>query len=198
MKTSVQDSSANCDFLYRWQIEGNYTCSNPKPIKWPQPPAGWTALNCNGLVLGEGIGGYGAIGRDDTGRAVFGIAGATLEHNILRMELMAIKTGLMKASCLGLSQIQVRSDSLSAVQSISGRYKVPWYLRELVEEILTLRNCFRSCVFVHHVREINSCADFLVGFLTSCQEIHLCTTSLPPALSRIIREDAAGKTYYRM
>ncbi|XP_043714485.1 uncharacterized protein LOC122662843 [Telopea speciosissima] len=114
------------------------------------------------------------------------------------MEMLAIKVGLSKAATLNIMQVQVRSDSLLAVQMILGRYQPPWYIIGLLGEIHALRGQFRSCVFTHHVREMNFCADFLANFVQLAQEIHLCMDSLPRGLSALLRDDANGKKYFRM
>ncbi|XP_043718138.1 uncharacterized protein LOC122666093 [Telopea speciosissima] len=116
----------------------------------------------------NGLGGYGAIGRGCLGVPVFAVAGRLLESNVVIVELHAIMRGLAKAKEMGLSQIR------------------------------GLRDAIRNCSFCHHVREINSCADYLAGFTYSPQELHFCPQSLPVALSELVQKDATGKRYFRL
>ncbi|XP_043716280.1 uncharacterized protein LOC122664479 [Telopea speciosissima] len=145
------------------------------------------------------MGGYGAIGRDASASVVFAIAGATMDKNVLSMELMAIRQGLRTAKAMNWwPLVQVRSDSMIATQVLTGRFAAPWNVLSLVGDILDLTDWFRGCSFQHYVRETNFCADFLAGLLTSCGEVHYCNDTLPTALSTLIRDDAKGKKYYRL
>ncbi|XP_043692745.1 uncharacterized protein LOC122643158 [Telopea speciosissima] len=164
---------------------------------WPHPPSKWVAANCDGSIR-DNLRGYDTIGRDASGQALFAVAGATPDGSILRMELLAMKCGLLKARDLNITHVQVRSDSTMVVQLVLGTYQTPWHSISLVEDIQELQRCFRGCVFQHHVRETNSCADILVGFVFNCQELNLCVNRLPAALSNLLRNDATGKKYYRL
>ncbi|XP_043713210.1 uncharacterized protein LOC122661771 [Telopea speciosissima] len=154
-------------------------------------------INCDGSVKG-GFGGYGAIGRNYRGEPVFALAGGIQESDVVCMELHAIRSGLQRARVFNLSQVQVRSDSQVAIQMVVGTYKVPCGVLWLVEEICELRDSFRSCTFIHHVREINCCADYLAGYTSVAQIIHFDLHNLPLILSEMIQNDAKGKVYSRM
>ncbi|XP_043693252.1 uncharacterized protein LOC122643729 [Telopea speciosissima] len=144
------------------------------------------------------MGGYGAIGRDSRGRPVFALAGGLQNGDVIYMELFAIRAGLLKARTMQIQQVQVRSDSMVAVQMIVGTFQPHWEFLGLLEEIRSLRDGFRNCSFNHHVREINGCADFLAGFVHHVEEVDFCITCLPEALSSLIRNDASSMTYYRL
>ncbi|XP_043725527.1 beta-glucosidase 6-like [Telopea speciosissima] len=62
------------------------------------------------------------MGRDSREKALFALARATEDDNIVHVELLAIKMGLVKAKSLTISQVQVRSDSLVAVQLLYGSW----------------------------------------------------------------------------
>ncbi|XP_042492821.1 uncharacterized protein LOC122072296 [Macadamia integrifolia] len=140
------------------------------------------------------MGGYGVLASDASGFPLFALASAMEGGNILYMELLAIKKGLEKAHLIHCSHIQSRY-SLMAIQMISGRYRPSWFVLDLLDDIFVLNSFFQQCVFFHHVREINSSADFLAGFLCAPQEIDLLLGDLPAALNVLIRDDVVGKVY---
>ncbi|XP_043710639.1 uncharacterized protein LOC122659606 [Telopea speciosissima] len=148
--------------------------------------------------MGGGGGGYGAIARNHFGKPLFAVAGGARDVSIVHMELLAIKTALLKASSLNLSRVQVRSDSLLAVKMIVGTYAISWEVRWLIEEIRVLRDSFESCSFAHQVREANACADYLAGMVDSCVDISISVGCFPSALSTLVENDERGKKYIRM
>ncbi|XP_043725454.1 uncharacterized protein LOC122672010 [Telopea speciosissima] len=114
------------------------------------------------------------------------------------MELCAIRADLLKARAMQIQQVQVRSDSMVAVQMIVGTFQPHWEFLWLLEEIQSLRDSFCNCSFNHHVREINGCADFLTGIVHHVEEVDFNISDLPKALSTHIRNDALNMTYYRL
>ncbi|XP_043720788.1 uncharacterized protein LOC122668265 [Telopea speciosissima] len=114
------------------------------------------------------------------------------------MELMAICRGIETAKSMGLTQVQICSDSLIAIEAILDNFKIPWFAIGIVEEIRDLRDSFPCCSFMHHVRELNSCADFLAGLLSTPNEIQLDVHSLPDELISLVRDDAIGEIFYIM
>ncbi|XP_043710563.1 uncharacterized protein LOC122659524 [Telopea speciosissima] len=120
-------------------------------------------MNCDASIR-DNLGGYGAIGHNMADHVVFALAGALEDSNIVRVELRAIMSGLKMASALHISQVQVQSDSLMAVQMVLGRVQTSWYVANLVEDIRALRNGFRVA-FSCFTSEINF-ADFLAASYT--------------------------------
>ncbi|XP_043716161.1 uncharacterized protein LOC122664425 [Telopea speciosissima] len=118
--------------------------------------------------------------------------------DVLHMELYAVRMGFLKARAMQVQQVQVRSDSRVAVQMIVGAFQPRWEVLWLVEEIHGLHDGFCSNSFIHNVREINSCVDYLAGFVRGVHDLDFNTSCLPEALSILVRNDASGMAYYRM
>ncbi|XP_043705071.1 uncharacterized protein LOC122654869 [Telopea speciosissima] len=194
---AVPDNDAIRDFFHRWRIKVHYTLKRPTFHSWLRPLSNCIAINCDGSVK-DGRGGYGAIACDRMGSVLFVVAGGSRDTNIMRMELEAIWCGHRRAYATGGLRIHVRSDSLCAIQMINGGYHTPWHCMDLVEDIGSLKEAFSCCTFLHIMREANFCADFLASFAHGDQEILFSLTSLPMALTHLVREDAKGRRYQRI
>ncbi|XP_042477651.1 uncharacterized protein LOC122059007 [Macadamia integrifolia] len=190
-------SSSIKEFFHRWKIKPEFLSHLLQFFSWPRPPAAWLVLNCDGLVR-NGLGRYGIVARDARGCPVFALAGAVVHDNILCVELIAIRQGLKRARDLRCTHLQVRLDSLAVVQMITGKFRPPWFTLALLDDIFELYANFQHCVFSHHVREINRCADFLAYFVQSPQETILDLSNLPADLIVLLRDDACGKVYQRL
>ncbi|XP_043694511.1 uncharacterized protein LOC122645251 [Telopea speciosissima] len=193
----IPDDAVNRAFFSGWGFDVSFVHPKASFHVWTPPPRGWVVLNCDDSVR-QDRGGYGVIGRDHRGCPIFAVAGGARDVSIVHMELQAIKAALLHAKSHNLSHVQVRSDSMMAIQMIVGSFHISWSVRWLIEDIWRLRDSFSNCSFAHQVRETNGCADYLVSLVDSPMEISLCIDSLPLALSTFIQNDAGGKRYLRM
>ncbi|XP_042488561.1 uncharacterized protein LOC122068744 [Macadamia integrifolia] len=185
-------SSSIKEFFHRWKMKPEFLSHPLQFFSWPRPPAAWLVLNCDGSIR-KGLGGYGVVARDARGCPVFALAGAVVHDNILCVELIAIRQGLKRARDRRCTHLQVRSDSLATVQMITGKFRPPWFALALLDDIFELYANFQHCVFSHHVREINRCADFLASFVQSPHETMLDLSNLSDDLIVLLSDDACGK-----
>lgn len=101
-----------------------------------------------GIVLKTGDGRVHRVG-EYLGKATNNIA-----------EYKALLTGVRKAAELGVSELQVRSDSELVVKQLNGIYKVKNpQLQELYFSVIKSISCFKKITFTHVPREENKEAD---------------------------------------
>jgi ribonuclease HI len=79
-------------------------------------------------------------------------------------EYRALLLGLERATELGASTVEVRTDSELIVKQLSGEYRVRSVaLRALFERVKELASAFQSVDYVHVPRELNRAADRLAN-----------------------------------
>ncbi|KAL4377217.1 hypothetical protein GQ457_02G031220 [Hibiscus cannabinus] len=94
------------------------TASN---CKWQPAPTTWITLNTDGAVSSSGHGAVGGLLRNAEGSWIKGFTRAIGMVNALQAELWAIHDGLVFAWSLGISQIQLQSDNLLAVNLLKSQ-----------------------------------------------------------------------------
>ncbi|KAF7807419.1 ribonuclease H [Senna tora] len=88
-------------------------------LRWSEPWAGWFKVNSDGEVKGKsGKAGFGAIIRDDHGRLVRGVYGASTNCSVLKAGAWGALEGLQLARELGCDRVVLECDSRVLVQSI--------------------------------------------------------------------------------
>ena len=89
------------------------------PIKWVSPPLDWFKLNTDVSSLGNpGLAGGGGVIRNYVGDWVGGFSRAIGVTTSIQAELRALKNGLKLAIDLGILNVEIKMDSLVAVELV--------------------------------------------------------------------------------
>ena len=122
-------------------------------------------INTDGASHGNpGLAGIGAVIRDELGKVIASISQSIGRTTNNQAEYRAIIAALEKAIKLGVSQVDLRTDSELIVRQVSGRYRVreaslkPLYLR-----VKQLQSQFQGCSITHIAGEENEEAHHLAN-----------------------------------
>ncbi|KAL3642044.1 hypothetical protein CASFOL_012859 [Castilleja foliolosa] len=149
--------------------------SQPRLLSWKRPffP---NVVNCDGSFKERSQEcGYGIIVRDFLGRMTLAkakhfpkveLTNDDVEYGtmVLMVEMLAIRDGLRLTRRLNISQVEVQSDSKTAIRIIRGLSECPKECLGLLSEIMFEACFFLGLEFEFVYREQNRAADFLSKF----------------------------------
>ncbi|GFY81985.1 hypothetical protein Acr_02g0002250 [Actinidia rufa] len=163
-------------------------------VGWKPPSTGIFKLNTDGASkgnLGQAGAGAGGLIRNHEGRWVAGFCHNIGTTNSLEAEVTAIKDGLELVNRLGLTNVDVETDSKLAVQLIAGSIFSGEHVNNLVNDCRRLMEEIGSTTLRHVYREANACADILanLGVVADGLEVFANAPSLcgSPTLQRCHR-----------
>ncbi|KAL2929232.1 hypothetical protein RDABS01_034643 [Bienertia sinuspersici] len=169
-------------------------------IAWVAPEYGWVALNIDGAAKGcSGPTGASGILHNYAGQCLGFFANNLGECNAMRVELLALKRGLLFAYDLGIKQLNVRMDNQACTQIMNKEaefFGPNLHLVKQCKELIArpswtvmLSHCYREAI-----RAVDWLADRGVF-----QEIPSNSSIQDhPALAAILREDLIGVALPRM
>ena len=130
---------------------------------WRPPPAGKVKLNTDGSALPDSQSiGSGGLLRDNKGDWIRGFSSFDGVGDPLLAELFGILHGLALALDLGYKDLVCESDCLEAVTLLHSKGLHRFHRHaSILAAIMMLMERGVSVEFVHVVREVNACADFL-------------------------------------
>lgn len=141
--------------------------TDPPPnrlILWFPPTAGSLKLNTDGCWYeSTRKAGFGGLFRDAQGEWVLGYHGRMVANSSLETEIWAIYRGLTIILEKGLSNVQVESDSQTAVLLFNDGANTNHPQSNLINDGHYLLGR-TGCTLTHTYRSANACADFLAGF----------------------------------
>lgn len=175
----------------------NLNDSNSKLIASRFPNAGKVKINTNGSSINEtGYGSYGGLARNDQGRWIEGFYGFNGESIVLGAELWGIKQGLKLAKERGWEEMELDSDSKTAVDLINNNNEV-----ENHQEMMLIKTCRKLKIDtkaeVGHILRGNKCADGLAKLGAPQSELHVRILVPPDYVVENLMEDMIQVTYPR-
>ena len=106
----------------------------------------------------------GAIIKDEQGKLITAISQPIGQATNNQAEYRAIIAALEKAISLGVSQVDMRSDSELVVRQVNGKYRVKNdSLKPLYQKVKQLQGQFEGFTITHIPRQQNTEADSLAG-----------------------------------
>ncbi|KAL6218351.1 hypothetical protein ACLB2K_011565 [Fragaria x ananassa] len=118
------------------------------------PDQGSVKLNFDGFVR-NGSTAIGFTIRDDRGNPMISACKQIGDASVLVAEATTLRDGLHIVCLNHLKNVIVDGDSKLLVDSLTGKAEVPWRIKTLVSDILTLAQQCHSIVFRHIFREAN-------------------------------------------
>lgn len=169
-----------------------------RQINWEVPSPGWVKLNVDAAVTNFGAtAAVGGVLRNEDGNFILGFAMDVGDATITIAELKAILTGLQLLRWKDFPNIEISSDSLTAVRMVQGGCSTLHPCFQLVKDIQDLMRCFHQCTISHTLREANQVAGAFAKFgltITMCSRIFRC---LPSFASCAFHADLIGSGFPR-
>lgn len=106
--------------------------------KWDAHVYGTICVNYD-VVVNKDNAGIGIMFREFNGHLITGICFKVGEYPVLIAEMLAITEGALKAVDLGFKCVKIQSESHLSVKFMNGVYRIPWFLRNLVSDILSCK-----------------------------------------------------------
>ena len=169
------------------------------PIKWVSPPLGWFKLNTDGSSLGNpGLAGGGGIIRNHVGDWVGGFSRAIGVITSIQAELRALKDGLKLAIDLGILNVEIKMDSLVAVELVKSITTPNAFLSTIVADCRFLIERFELCSLKHIFRETNDCANLLAK--AGCDQTldFISFSNAPAYVLEALAFDISNATRFRL
>lgn len=169
----------------------------PLLVRWIAPPFGKAKLNVDGASKGNlRVAGCGGVLRCHCA-FIFAFSRCLGFGTSVYAELSALKYGLMLCCKKNIHKVVVETDSLLVVNWLNNETEPPQQYRELLEDILKLRNQM-FCKVGHVYREANSLADGLANYgALGIDASFVCPSQLPKHLLAIYALDGAGVPSFR-
>ncbi|XP_042492084.1 uncharacterized protein LOC122071753 [Macadamia integrifolia] len=125
--------------------------------------ANYFTIFCDGSwSSSSNSGGRGSIFWDPGGRFTAAKCKWNYSFSAAANEIEAIRDGLLLGRCLGIQNLIIKSDCLSAISFINGTSSsLDWAASSLALDVLSLSWAFISVIFCFVCRDLNSFADFL-------------------------------------
>ncbi|KAF9587920.1 hypothetical protein IFM89_006174 [Coptis chinensis] len=121
----VNESASLRILAGRLGLKLSFKDSAPNWIKWAPAVEDSFMLNTDGLVQENGNR-FGGIIRDSLGNISLAYAGSSHKPSVLYQELLVIAKGLQFAKEIGVSKLEINSDSSKAISIIRGPGQSPW------------------------------------------------------------------------
>ncbi|KAK6786457.1 hypothetical protein RDI58_014982 [Solanum bulbocastanum] len=100
--------------------------------------------------------------RDREGNLIFAQADEIPETTNVEAETVAIKEAIYHCTTRGFPRVTIKTDSLLLKNILEGNWEIPWNIRIIMEDTLTLMQY--STVNIEHIyREGNTLADYLAN-----------------------------------
>ena len=152
-------------------------------------------LNTYGCSKGNpGASGGGGVLRDPDDQVLVGYSAFLGVNTSLRVEVLALLTGLRLCVQKGFTQVRAQSDSLVLVGILQQWFQCPWHIRKEVTQIWQIVDDLG--LFSHCFREANKVTDILAneGFLHSHDPVKVYDQShnLPQLAGGEVRIDKLG------
>ncbi|KAF5196089.1 hypothetical protein FRX31_014326 [Thalictrum thalictroides] len=154
-------------------------------------------LNTDGKLTKEG-GSYAGILRQSDGSVVMAYHGGSKATYIGAIEIEAIQKGLEVALELKIKNIQVRTDSMEAVNCILGICTPTWRTKAMVNSINAKIGTMEGFNIKHTFRESNKAADWLTKCCGGADICKIFCNPLEKELETIVQQDAAETIYIRV
>ncbi|PSS34373.1 Ribonuclease H protein [Actinidia chinensis var. chinensis] len=166
-------------------------------VGWKPPSMGIFKLNTDGASKGNpGKAGAGGLIRNHEGRWVAGFCHNIGTTNSLEAEVTAIRDGLELVNRLGLTNVDVETDSKLAVQLIAGSIFSGERVNSLVNDCRRLMEEIGSTTLRHVYREANACADILANLGVVADGLEVFANA-PSCVAHQLYNDAIGVEYSR-
>eukprot|EP00268_Persea_americana_P065005 TRINITY_DN8614_c0_g1_i4.p1 TRINITY_DN8614_c0_g1~~TRINITY_DN8614_c0_g1_i4.p1 ORF type:complete len:144 (-),score=24.76 TRINITY_DN8614_c0_g1_i4:84-515(-) len=140
------------------------------------PSIGALKLSFDGSAKGNpSMAGVGGVIRNHEGSILLSYSGPASFCSINKAKVLALKIGLREAKNLNVTHLSVEGDSFCAIQWAAKKSKPPWYLLDIIEEVLDISKSL-DVSFYHINRSANKVADHLAKEGVSRQSllISLC------------------------
>ncbi|XP_061998871.1 uncharacterized protein LOC133716160 [Rosa rugosa] len=149
-------------------------------LSWLKPSPGHFKLNVDGSRTHSGLIGAGGVIRDNDGNWTYGFMRNLGNGEVLKAEAWGLMTGLSIARELGITHIEVETDSAVLMQLMMHCDIDLHPLGTLLSNCQTMLNSFEFHSIQHIHRERNMVADGLAKRSTD-QELGLCRCSSAPS-----------------
>ncbi|GFY81989.1 hypothetical protein Acr_02g0002290 [Actinidia rufa] len=160
-------------------------------------PWAYSNSNTDGASKGNpGQAGAGGLIRNHEGRWVAGFCHNIGTTNSLEAEVTAIRDGLELVNRLGLTNVDVETDSKLAVQLIAGSIFSGEHVNSLVNDCRRLMEEIGSTTLRHVYREANACADILANLGVVADGLEVFANA-PSCVAHQLYNDAIGVEYSR-
>ncbi len=176
------------------QKSGSGTGHRPL-IAWDKPPKDIMKINFDGSSKQNGVSQIDFIFRDNSGCPKY-IHSARINHTTaLQAEASALLACVRATAHVGIKKIIVEGDNLTIINDVNGLWRLPWSIKDTIEDIRDVLKTFEYYKLDHCFREGNRAADFLASkFNESITSI--CNPMLRE-FHTIIRQDVLGYTFAR-
>nr|XP_011464636.1 PREDICTED: uncharacterized protein LOC105351567 [Fragaria vesca subsp. vesca] len=148
-------------------------------IKWQPPPPTKLKVNFDGSVIPPSRAAVGFVVRQSDGLPIIATSQNLGHMDILLAEAVALRDGLQLLSHHTSQDLLVEGDSKLFIDALTGRTLVPWRIKRIVYDIITLSAQFHSVFFKHVWREANFLADNFAKLEHSITSPQLWVSSLP-------------------
>lgn len=160
-------------------------------VRWKPPDHHWVKCNTDGACRGNpGISSYGFCIRDHCGNLIYAESKNIGVSTNMVAEMSTIREAIKYCRHMGLQQVLVETDSLSSKNILSGNWRIPWEIAEIVEDIIDLSKS-SNIIFKHIFREGNQLADFITNLAIQQEGKHQFSSfqQLPSYARRILNTD---------
>lgn len=192
-----------CDRLVhrptRMFIRNRHKGGTSRRVTWEKPEIGWTKLNFDGSCKSKtGRSSIGGIFRNHEAEFLLGYAESIGESNSTNAELAALRRGMELVLENGWTDIWVEGDSKSLVDMIVRKRAVRCAeaQKHLHQIYLIIPELDRFTV-THVFREGNRAADKFAQLGHHLNHPHIWRDAPPMQVTRIVDEDAQGKSFLR-
>lgn len=190
--------SSNISISYATEIVEAFksTLINDPPINrlmlWFPPIPGQFKLNTDGCWYeSTRKAGFGGLFRNAHGEWELGYYGRMIANSSLETEIWSIYRGLTIVLEKGLTNVQIHSDSQTAVLLFNDGATLNHPQSNIINDghYLLSRT---GCTLIHTYRSANACADFLAGLGAEQEEELVVTNSPPLGIREFMRRDSCN------
>ncbi|KAL6180294.1 hypothetical protein ACLB2K_046958 [Fragaria x ananassa] len=162
-------------------------------IKWKPPPRGAIKINFDGFIQQPSSnGGVGFLLRDEIWCLVVAVACYIGKTIVPFTKTTALRDNLLKARDLNIKNVVVEGDSSLIINCVIGKFKCPWKLFQIMQDIRTIATFF-ECISFHHVlHEANFVANALTNLGHNYSNMQCWETCLPAPVSQVVNFDLFG------
>ncbi|KAL6135191.1 hypothetical protein ACLB2K_067419 [Fragaria x ananassa] len=133
-------------------------------IKWTPPLPCVVKINFDGSVLQQSSDAVvGFVLRDDAGCPVVADARCIWKANVSVTKATALRDGLLKAKEMNAKNVVVEGDSSLVINCVNMKFKCPWKLIQIIQDIIMIATFFDHISFHHVLREANFVANALAN-----------------------------------
>ena len=177
------------------QSSGSRSCHRPL-IAWDKPHRDIIKINFDGSLKSNDDDQIDFIFKDNSGCPKYIHSAMINSTSALISEASALLVGLRAAVALGMKKIIAEGDNLTIINALNGSWRVPWNIRDTIEDIREELMKFDYYKISHCYREGNKAANFLASKFNDTIS-SICNPMLRDFLI-IIRQDVLGYTFTRM